>query len=196
MERERFIYLIGLVPIVITSVLLVIWLATGQPLLTWIGLLGSLLALLAVIYGFVQGYGFYNDKTVPERELKARRRHFIGHTVVLSLALAFSFQGLRVFKHNLAMPGQASGLEVLIKNTSDQPARDLQIQAGAFNERIAEIPARGQHSLHINLPVETVLTARLGTGTDKPAASIQVGPSDRSLLLRLDFQQNILPEVQ
>lgn len=196
MERERFIYLIGLVPIAVTSVLLLIWLATGLPLLTWLGLLGSLLALLAVIYGFFQGYGFYNDKSVPERERQARKRHFIGHTVVLSLALAFSFQGFRVFRSNLAIPGQASGLEILIKNTSDQPAKDLQIQAGTFNERIAEIPARGERSLHINLAVETVLTARLGAGSEKPAASVQVGPSDQALLLRLDFQQNIMPEVQ
>lgn len=195
MERKRFIYLAGFMPIAICSVLLFLWLLTGFSLLGWLGVIMSLVGILITLAGFYHSYVFYNDKSVPDKERKDRRKHFLWHTTVLSVGLVLSFQCFQIFRQASAVPGREP-LTIMVKNTSDKPAKNIRIKAGMFNELIKELPARGEKDFKLNLVQETTLTAELGTGAMAPKATLQVSPSDHTVLIRLDYNQNILPEVQ
>lgn len=195
MERKQFIYLSGILPIAVCSVLVFLLLLTGFSLLVWIGLLMAGLGMLVAAFGCYHAYLYYSDKKIPAREQKARRQNFLGHTVALSLGLVFSYQSFQMFRQSPVSAGEGSGLTIMVKNTSDKPAKDLKIKAGLFNQHIKELPARGEQIFNLNLMQETTLSAELGSGANVPKASLQVAPTDKTVLIRLDYSQNILPEV-
>ncbi len=195
MERKQFIYLSGILPVAVCSVLVFLLLLTGFSLLVWIGLLMAGLGMLVSAFGCYHAYLYYNDKKIPTREQKARRQNFLGHTVALSLGLVFSYQSFQMFRQSSDSASAGGGLTIIVKNTSDRPAKDLKIKAGFFNQHIKELPARGEQTFNLNLMQETTLSTELGSGKDIPKASIQIAPTDRNVLIRLDYNQNILPEV-
>lgn len=195
MERHRFVYLTGLLPVLVSSVLLFLWMLLAAPLLSLLGVILTLVSLVVALLGCYLAYKYYSDSTSPATEQKSRRKHFLGHCVALSLGLAFSFQTFQFFRQNLAVPNSSQGLVITIKNTSLQPAKNFHVQVGLLNETIKEIPAQGKQVLTTHLAAETTLTAQLGNGENAQQAKVLVGPQDHNVLLRLDPLQNILPDV-
>lgn len=194
MERRKFIYLAGLIPVIVCCLLQAVWMLTAAKPVSWLGLLGALLMLLFALFGCLHAYQFYHETNVSDQQKKLRRKDFLGHTIVLSLGLVFSFQSLRTFQ-SYAFASSKNEITLTIKNTSDQPVRDLHVELGMLNQTIKEIPARGEKELKVTLLSESRLLTYLGNGKNTPQANILVGPGDHTVLLRIDYQQNLLPEV-
>ncbi|MGV3525290.1 MAG: hypothetical protein ACO1RX_13750 [Candidatus Sericytochromatia bacterium] len=195
MERYRFIYLSGLIPVMAASILLFLWILTGTAPVRWMGLLLTPLGFVLAMLGVYHASLYYMDRSVSDGERQRRRKHFLGHTVVLSLGLTLSFQGFNIFRSASARTG-SDGLMVTISNTSDQAVKNLQIQVGGSRENIPEIAPRAKKDLRFNVLGETTLKAQLGDGESARKAEVLVGSDNHTVLVRIDYQQNILPEVQ
>lgn len=195
MERHKFIYLTGLLPVLVCVLMLFFWILTGAAPLGWLGLVLSLLGVIVGLIGFYHAYQYYNDKKVSDRERKFRRKHFIWHTTVLSIGVVFSFQSLQYFRRTVVLPGQKGGLTIIVKNTSQQVAKDIHIQAGTLNQNIKELPIKGQQELQTNIPGETTLTAQMGSGETASKVAITLGPENHMVLLLIDPMMNLMPEI-
>lgn len=195
MERHKFIYLTGLLPVLACVILLFFWILTGAAPLGWLGLILSLLGVVISLLGCYHAYQYYNDKKISDRERKLRRKHFLWHTTVLSIGLVFSWQSVQYFRRTVVLPGQKAGLVITVKNTSQQVVKDIQLQVGAMRQTIQELPVKGSQEFQTNIPGETELRAQVGTGANAGKAIITVGPENHAVLLLIDPMMNLIPEI-
>ena len=196
MERHKFIYLTGLLPTLVLAILMAFWYFFSAPALAWLGVLLSPLGIIIVLIGLWHAAKYYNDQSVSDKERRSRRQYFLKHTVVLSLGLAMSWVGFRTFSPHASFMGRAGQLEIRMKNTSDTPVKDLKLQIGKQTQTIPEIAARDDKILTVTVTEDTVLKAELDEEGLKREIQVQITPQDRSLFLRIDYQHNLLPEVQ
>jgi len=198
MERHKFVYLAGLLPIAITSLVLLSWSLLGSQTLQWLGLVLSPLCFMLAFIGSLFGLQHYFEKQISVQERKQRRKHFIGHTLALSLGLAFSFQSFNLFRVEASRSlQQSTQLEVVISNTSMSPAKNIEVRLGEQVHRVKEVESRKDSRFHLTIgEADAVLTATMGSGSDLRQAEVVVDKSINFVRLRLDPQQNILPELQ
>jgi len=197
MQRERFLYLAGILPVAILSILLTIWLSYAPTPIGWLGLILSPLGLIISGIGWVKAWQYYNDSTASNAEAKARRTHFLGHVAALSLGVGFSWLSFQTFRAQVSFSeGAKTKLEVQIKNTSAEPVIDLKVTLGRQKETIQTLDARESKSLSFNIISQQTLQIELDRPEGKRISSVAVGPENHRVLVRVDPQLNILPEVQ
>ncbi len=197
MQRERFLYLAGLLPVAILAILLSIWLSFAPTPIGWLGLVLSPLGLIIASIGWVKAWQFYNDKTASSNELQQRRKHFLGHIFVLSLGLGFSWLSFQTFKAQVSFSkGAKSQLEVQLKNTSSETVKDLKIQLGQQKQTVPVLTSRESKSLYFNILSQKTLQVELNRPEGQRVSQVAVGPENHHVLVRIDPQLNLLPEVQ
>lgn len=195
MERFKFIYLTGLMAIIISLSCLLLWLITQSTLVASIALGLSFLSGFMVILGGYHAYIYYNDKKRSKNTLKERRKHFLGHTLVLSLGLALSWVNFSTLK-NYVLPTESEKISVTVSNTSDTTVENLKFQLGSQKYTIQSLAGRKTQKFELKPIGEGMFSTELTIDNLKREASIAVGADNHSILLRVDYQQNLLPEVQ
>lgn len=195
MERFKFIYLAGLVAVIISLSCLLLWLMTQATIVASMGLGLSFLTAFMVILGVYHAYVYYNDKKFSNNTLKERRKHFLGHTLVLSLGLALSWTNFTTFK-NYALPSKEQKIQLTVSNTSDKPVENLEFKLGSQKYTIKKLDKRKIQKFELKPVGESSFSAELVEDNLKREASIAIGAEDNKILLRVDYQHNLLPEVQ
>lgn len=195
MERFKFIYLTGLMAIIISLSCLLLWLATQSTLVASMGFGLSFLTAFMIALGGYHAYVYYNDKKQSKNTLKERRKHFLGHTLALSLGLALSWINFSTLK-NYVLPTENKKITVTVSNTSDKTVENLKFQLGSQKYTIKSLAGRKIQRFDLNPIGEGTFSTELMEDNFKREASIAVGSNNRSILLRVDYQHNLLPEVQ
>lgn len=195
MERYKFVYLSGFLASIISLSCLLLWLLTQQLFVAQLSFGLSILTAMMALSGAYYAYVFYNDKTVSKNTLKTRRKHFIGHTVALSLGLALSWVNFKTFKAQ-SFPTASEVVTVSVNNTSDSPVQNLSFQLGSQRQVIKTLDPRKSKSFELKPIGEGTFSAELTEEGLKREASIAVGSDNQFILLRVDYQHNLLAEVQ
>lgn len=195
MERFKFIYLTGLMAVIISLSGLLLWLSTQSTLVASMGLAFSFLTAFMVILGGYHAYVYYNDKKFSNHTLKERRKHFLGHVVVLSLGLAMSWVNFNTFKR-YALPDKDQKIHLTVSNTSDAPVANLKFKLGSQKYTIKTLDKREIQRFDLKPVGEGTFFTELIEDGLKREAAITIGKNDREILLRVDYQHNLLPEVQ
>lgn len=194
MDRAKFIYLTGLLPILLCVLLVALWILTASLPVGWIAVILSALAGIVSLIGIYHAYAFYTDKTVSKPEYQQRRKFFLGHSLALSLGLAMSFQTFQYLRASVASASATGGLTITVKNTGTETVKHLHFALGTYQQTIDELPGHGEKVFKTVLPMDATLSADFGQ-KDGPKAQISIGSESRNVLIRIDPQQNILPEV-
>jgi hypothetical protein len=195
MERFKFIYLTGLVATIISLSCLLLWLFTKSTLIASMGFGLSFLTAFMVILGIYHAYIYYNDKKFSKNTLKERRKHFLAHTLVLSLGLAFSWVNFTTLK-NYALPSENEKITLTVSNTSDKPVENVKFRLGSQKYTIDKLDKRKSQIFELNPVGEAIFYTELVEDNLKREASISIGSDNHEILLRIDYQHNLLPEVQ
>lgn len=196
MQRERFLYLVGILPVAILSLLLFIWLLYAPTPIGWLGLILSPLCLIISGIGWIQAWQFYNDKNASTHEIRDRRKHFLGHVFVLSLGVGFSWISFQTFRAQASFTSKGRPLEVYVNNTSGHAIKELKVQLGQQKQTIAVLEARQSKTLSFNNVSPKILESELSTPEGIRLSQVAVGPENHRVLLRIDPQLNLLPEVK
>lgn len=195
MERYKFIYLSGLLASIVSLSCLLLWLTTQQLFVAQLSFGLSFCTALMALSGVAYAFSYYNDKSVSKNTLKARRKHFIGHTVALSLGLALSWVNFKTFKAQ-SFPKDSEIVTVSVNNTSDQAVENLEFKLGSQRHVIKSLEPRTSKSFELKPVGESSFSAELTEEGLKREASIAVGSDNQFILLRVDYQHNLLAEVQ
>ncbi len=195
MERYKFIYLTGLIAMILCLSSLLFWLVSPQPLLATLGFYLSFLTFLISGVGVYHMFKYYNDKSASKNTLRSRRKHFLGHTITLSLGLAFSWVTFSTFQAQGAAPG-ASTVTVTVSNTSDMEIKDLHFSLGGQKKTVKALKGRESKDFKFKIGGTSTFSANLTEDGLKREAAIAVAEDNHRILLRIDYQHNLLPEVR
>ena len=94
------------------------------------------------------------------------------------------------------MPKAYQEVVVKVSNTSDRPVKDLSFQLGSQKYRIESLAPRKNQEFRLKPAGNTHFSSVLHEENYQREASIAVGEDNRFILLRIDYQHNLLPEVQ
>jgi len=198
--RSKTIYSFGLLSVVLSLSLILLWLYFQASSLIWVGLVLSPVAFLIVVLTALYGiFGRLESKSAA-KAIRYPYRHLVGHVFVLSLGLVISFQSFNLFRHKAASHLKVQNqkdVTVVIKNTSGREVKNIYVSLDKQSEKIDTLDKQQSTELRFILDGENaVLNARIGEATSLRQTELEIDKSTRSVFLNIDFQHNILPEVQ
>lgn len=195
MPNRNHIYLMALSAILLCCFLLTLWILTPAKGIAWLALFGSILALVITLVGLKKVFLLHSQSSHRSNPQAIYKYDLLGQSSVLIFALVFSFLSAQNFKDIAFSPVKANQVEILVSNTSDQQLDEINLKLGTFSRQFKAFPARKQEKMTVPLALSANLVIELKHQGQTRQSTLLVQPSDHQVLLRLDYNQNILPEL-